>query len=165
MRKRLAQLSRLVGRCDIQEVPRLAVEVVALESVSLVFYYLTEDIHQVWLNCWVYDKWCIVANKYFRFIYSYKICNHIICFVPNRNKTPFTLYSQELRFIIIQSIDVLNLLKTFPSLRPAFVNCITRFVCDAQVHLIDVVLCQLLVEFDARLASNYLQFHFILVHG
>ena len=164
MRKCPSQFTSLVGRCDIQEVPRLAVEVVALESISLVFYYLTEDIHQVGLNCWVYDKWCIVANKYLRFIYSDKIGNHIICFVPYRNKTPFTLYSQELRFIIIQSIDVLNLLKTIPSLRPALINCITRLVSDAQVYLIYVVLGHLVIELDSRLAANNLQLDLLLVH-
>jgi len=45
MRKCPSQLTSLVGRCDIQEVPRLAVEVVALERVSLIFYHFTEDIH------------------------------------------------------------------------------------------------------------------------
>jgi len=100
-----------------------------------------------------------------RFSYSDKIGNHIICFVPYRNKTPFTLYSQELRFIIIQSIDVINLRKTFPSLRIALINCITGLVSCAKRNLIDVVLGHAVVELDAGLASDYLQFDFSLIHG
>lgn len=89
MRKRLAQLSCLVGRSDIQKVPRLAVVVVSIEGISLVFYYLAKDMHQVWLNCQVHNKWCIVADELLRFIDSNKIGNHIICFVPHWYETPF----------------------------------------------------------------------------
>ncbi|MQM58349.1 hypothetical protein F7D97_00870 [Prevotella copri] len=50
-------------------------------------------------------------------------------------------------------------------MRPALINCITGLVSCAKRNLIDVVLGQAVVELDAGLAPDYLQFDFFLIHG